>query len=69
MSSDKTISQIFAKFNIITNNDLSALDKIYSSIELVNKMLRSLSKGYQGKVVAIREARDLSKLLFEELMG
>ena len=36
---------------------------------MINKILRSLPKAYQSKVAAIREARDLSKLLLEELMG
>ena len=45
------------------------LGKSYTSTKLVNKILRSLPKAYQSKVVAIWEARDLSKLLLEELMG
>ena len=64
----ETIAQMFARFNTITN-DLFALGKAYTSTELVNKILRSFSKAYQSKVVAIREARDLSKLSLEELMG
>ena len=68
MHSNKTILQVFAKFNTITN-DLYALGKSYTSTKLVNKILRSLPKAYQSKVVAIREARDLSKLPLEELMG
>ena len=68
MHSNETIAQIFARFNTITN-DLYALGKSHTSIELVNKILRSLPKAYQSKVVAIWEARDLSKLPIEELMG
>ena len=68
MHSEETIAQMFAKFTIITN-DINALGKLYTSIKLVNKILRSLPKAYQSKVVAIREARDLSKLPLEELMG
>ena len=67
MHSNETIVQMFARFTTITN-DLNALGKSYTSTELVNKILRSLPKAYQSKVVAIREARDLSKLPLEELM-
>ena len=62
------IAQIFARFNTITN-DLYALGTSYTSTELVNKIVRSFLKAYQRKVVAIREARVLSKLPLEELMG
>ena len=68
MHSNETIAQMFARFTTITN-DLNALGKSFTSTELVNKILRSLPKAYQSKVMAIREARDLSKLPFEELMG
>ena len=68
MHHNKTIGQMFARFTTITN-DLNALGKSYTSTKLVNKILRSLPKAYQSKVVAIREARDLSKLPLEELMG
>ena len=53
------------RFNTITN-DVYALGKSYTSLELVNKILRSFPKVYQSKVVAIQEARDLSKLPLEE---
>ena len=55
MHSNETISQM--------------LGKSYISTELVNKILKSLPKAYQSKVMAIQEARDLSKLPLEELMG
>ena len=58
---------MFARFNTITN-DLYALGKSYTLTELVNKILRSLPKAYQSKVIAIREAGDHSKLSLEELM-
>ena len=68
MHSNETIAQMFARFNTITNN-LYTLGKSYTSIELVNKILRSLPNVYQSKMVAIREAMDLSKLPLEELIG
>ena len=68
MHSNETIAQMFARFNSITN-DLYALGKSYTSTELVNKILKSIPKTYQSKVVTIREVRDLSKLPLEELVG
>ena len=68
MHSIETIAQMFARFNTIANG-LYVLGKSYTSTELVNKILRSLPKAYQSKVVVILEVRDLSKPPFEELMG
>ena len=68
MHNNETIAQMFEKLNTITNG-LYALGKSYTSTELVNKILRSLPKAYQSKVVAIQEARDLAKLPLEELRG
>ena len=45
MHSNKTIAQMFARFNTIAN-ELYALGKSYTSTELVNKILISLSKAY-----------------------
>ena len=60
-------AQIFARLNTIIN-DLYALGKSYTLTELVNKVSRSLTKGYQGKVRMIWEARDLSKHPLEKFM-
>ena len=68
MHNDETIAQMFSRFTTITN-DFNALGKSYTSIELVNNILKSLPKAYQSKVVAIQESRDLTKLSLEELMG
>ena len=68
MHSDETIAQMFSRFTTITN-DLNALGKSFTLTKLANKILRSLPKTYQSKVVAILEARDLTKLSLEELVG
>ena len=68
MHNNETIAQMFARVNTITNNDLYALGKSYTSTESMNKILKSLPKAYQSKVVAIQEARGLSKLPLEELI-
>ena len=49
MTSDETMSQIFTRFTTITNG-LNILDRSYSSVELVNKVLKSLPKAYQSNV-------------------
>ena len=61
MYNSETIAQMFTRFITITN-DFNNLGKSYTSIELVNKVLTSLPKTYQSKMVAIREARELFKL-------
>ncbi|PON99439.1 hypothetical protein TorRG33x02_046060 [Trema orientale] len=59
---------MFTRFTTIINS-LGALEKIFLNSELVSKILRSLSRAYRSKVVAIEEAKELSKLPLEELMG
>ena len=58
---------MFTRFTTITNG-LNALSR-YMTQELVNKILESLWKAYQGKIVVIQEEEDLSKLILEELIG
>ena len=52
MQNDETIAQMFSRFTTITN-DLNALGRSYTSTKLMNKILKSLPKAYQSKVVAI----------------
>ena len=68
MHSNEIIAQMSARFNIITNN-LYTLGKSYTSTELVNKIIRSLPKAYQSKVVEIREVRDFFKLRLENFIA
>ncbi|KAL5562884.1 hypothetical protein UlMin_032631 [Ulmus minor] len=41
----------------------------YTTSEMVRKLLRSLPKKWEAKVTAIQEAKDLSKLPLDELIG
>ena len=50
-------------------NELEALGKTYTEVEKVMKILRSLPKKWETKVRAIQEAKDLTKLSLEELIG
>ncbi|GAV90906.1 zf-CCHC domain-containing protein/UBN2 domain-containing protein, partial [Cephalotus follicularis] len=50
-------------------NSLKNLGKSYSNQELVRKILRCLPKSWTPKVTAIEEAKDLSTLPLEQLLG
>ncbi|RVW35719.1 hypothetical protein CK203_093621 [Vitis vinifera] len=59
---------MFSRFMVIVN-ELKALEKTYTKVEKVIKILRSLPKKWETKVTAIQEAKDLTKLSLEELIG
>ena len=48
---------------------MKSLGKIYTNQELVNKILRSLPLAWDAKSIAIQEAKDLSSLPLEQLIG
>ena len=52
MNPNETISFIFTRFTDITNG-LKSLDRLYSNIDLVQKILRSLPDKWDPKVTAI----------------
>ena len=68
MDANKTITEIFTRFTGIIN-ELNALGRTYASSDLVRKLLRSLPRTWEAKVIVIQEAKDLSKLSLEELIG
>ena len=68
MKKYESISDIFSKFTNIVNA-LNAFGKTYANYDLVCKVLRSLPKEWEAKVTAIQEAKDLTKLSLEKLMG
>ncbi|KAL5563974.1 hypothetical protein UlMin_033721 [Ulmus minor] len=68
MKHDESIKQMYTHFTDIIN-DLSSLGKEYTTSEMVRKILRSLPKQWEAKVTAIQEAKDLSKLPLDELIG
>ncbi|GAV65970.1 zf-CCHC domain-containing protein/DUF4219 domain-containing protein/UBN2 domain-containing protein [Cephalotus follicularis] len=68
MKNDECISDMFTRFTTITNS-LKNLGKSYSNQELVRKILRCLPKSWTPKVTAIEEAKDLSTLPPEQLLG
>ncbi|KAL5550641.1 hypothetical protein UlMin_000817 [Ulmus minor] len=68
MKHDESSTQMYTRFTDIIN-DLSSLGKEYSMSEKVRKILRSLPKQWEAKVTAIQEAKNLSTLPLDELVG
>ena len=68
MEPSETIGDMYTRFTDVVNS-LRALGKCFLDFELVNKILRSLSKKWDSKVTAIQEAKNLNNLPLEELIG
>ncbi|GAV90671.1 UBN2 domain-containing protein, partial [Cephalotus follicularis] len=68
MHDNESISDMFIRFTTIINS-LKNLGKSYSNQELVRKILRCLPKSWTPKVTTIEEAKDLSTLPLEQLLG
>ncbi|KAL6336096.1 hypothetical protein AAG906_010373 [Vitis piasezkii] len=68
MKETETIVEMITRFTDIVNG-LEALGKTYKESKKVMKILRSLPSKWHTKVTAIQEAKDLTKLPMEELIG
>ena len=68
MKDNETIIEMITRFTDIVNG-IEALRKIYKEFEKVMKILRSLPSKWHTKVIAIQEAKDLTKLPLKELIG
>ncbi|XP_057496707.1 uncharacterized protein LOC130781518, partial [Actinidia eriantha] len=68
MESSETISEMFTRFTDIING-LKSLGKVYTNVEMVRKILRCLPRSWGPKVTAIEEAKDLTKMGLDELLG
>ena len=68
MKDFESFVEMFSRF-IVVVNELESLGKTYIEVEKVMKILRSLPKKWETKVMAIQEAKDLTKLSLEELIG
>ncbi|GAV66062.1 zf-CCHC domain-containing protein/UBN2 domain-containing protein [Cephalotus follicularis] len=68
MHDNESIRDMFTRFTTVINS-LKNLDKSYPNQELVRKILRCLPKSWTPKVTAIEEAKDLSTLPLEQLLG
>nr|CAN81433.1 hypothetical protein VITISV_010698 [Vitis vinifera] len=65
---NETIVEMITRFTDIVNG-LEALGKTYKESEKVMKILRFFPSKWHTKVTAIQEAKDLTKLPIEELIG
>ena len=68
MKETETIVEMISRFTDIVN-DLKALGKTYKESEKVMKILKSLPSKWHTKVTVIQEAKDLTKLPMEDLIG
>ena len=68
MKENETIVEMITWLIDIVNG-LEALGKTYKESEKVMKILRSLPSKWHTKVTTIQEAKDLTKLPMEELIG
>ena len=68
MKDNETIVEMITKFTDIVNG-LETLGKTYKESEKVMKILRSLPTKLDAKVIVIQEAKDLTKVPLEELIG
>ncbi|KAI4365602.1 hypothetical protein MLD38_021570 [Melastoma candidum] len=68
MKPDESISEMYDRLNTIINS-LALLGKNYSNAEMVRKVLRSLPMNWEAKKTAIEEAKDLTTLRLDQLMG
>jgi len=68
MNQNKTIQDMQKRFTHIVNH-LASLGKIFPNEDLINKVLRCLSRQWQPKVTAIAESRDLANMTLATLFG
>lgn len=68
MDNNESIQSMFTRFTLISN-ELNSLGRKLSNEDLVRKILRILPQSWENKVIAIQEAKDLTKLSLDELLG
>ncbi|XP_070040034.1 uncharacterized protein [Nicotiana tomentosiformis] len=68
MKKSEPIQEMMTRFTIITN-ELKSLGKVFTSEELVSKVLRILPTSSESKVTAIQEAKELDKISLDEFVG
>ena len=68
MKENETITEMVTRFTDITNS-LASLEKEYTQVEKVRKILRALTSDWEKKTTAIEKANDLSLTSLENLIG
>ncbi|KAH1121294.1 hypothetical protein J1N35_004454 [Gossypium stocksii] len=64
---EEGINEMFSRFTNIING-LKTLGKIHPNKEMVKKMLNSLPKSWEPKIMAIEELKDFNLLSLDELI-
>ncbi|XP_070035276.1 uncharacterized protein [Nicotiana tomentosiformis] len=67
MKESEPIQDMMTRFTIIINK-LKSLGNVFTSEELVSKVLRILPASWESKVSAIQEAKELDKISLDELV-
>ena len=68
MNPNETIQDMQKRFTDIVNH-LALLGKTFPNEDLINKVLRCLSREWQPKVMTITESRDLTNMSLATLFG
>ena len=68
MKSEEFLQDMITRFTTVVN-ELISLGKVYTTEEQVDKVLRILPRSWEIKVTAIREAKDLTNMSLDELVG
>ena len=68
MSNDECFDEFYVKLNDIVNSAYN-LGEIYDQSIIVRKILRSLTKGFRPKLIAITESKDVDSILVDEFVG
>ena len=68
MKTNESIQDMQKRFTHIVNH-LASLGRIFPNEDLINKVLRCLSREWQPKVTTITESRDLSIMSLATLFG
>ena len=68
MNQNETIQDMQKRFTHIVNH-LASLGKIFPNKDLINKVLRCLSREWKPKVMTITESRDLTIMSLAPLFG
>ncbi|XP_073219618.1 uncharacterized protein [Cicer arietinum] len=68
MEEDEDIETMFSRFHTLVSW-LKVLQKSYTTVDHVKKILRSLSSKWRPNITTIQKAKDLNSLFLEELIN
>ena len=68
MEEDESFNEFYAKLKDIVNSAFNLKETILEP-KIVRKVLRSLPERFHAKITAIKESKDIDKILLIELVG